>query len=280
MANVLDPQRVMKALEDGTVEKINSFFPLVGKKQTLVARNIYTTGDTDLDDIPSQKKARLRGRTWAQGVYGDFELVDNETGKVIDKVAKVKVAAVPKITRRYSYIVDGTEYQVDNQWRLKSGVYARRKANGELESQFNLAAGRGFRLGFDPARRRFLMGYGTSNVQLLPVLQALGIPDEDIRAAWGAELYARSVSDKKRGEVVKLAKALVRGAAPANDTEAAAIVKEAYDKTALLKDTTAITLGEGFDKVSGGALLASSRKLLAINRGEAEVDNRDSLRFK
>lgn len=280
MSNILDPQGVMKTLEDRTVEKINSFFPMVGRKQTLVARNLYTTGDVDIDDIASQKRARLRNRTWAQGVYGDFDLVDNETGKTVDSVNKVKVAALPKITRRYSFIVDGTEYQVDNQWRLKSGVYARRKANGELESQFNLAEGRGFRLGFDPTRRRFLMGYGSANVQLLPVLQALGVKDETIRAAWGPELYARSVADKKRGEVVKLAKQLSRGPVPANDTEAAAIVRDAYEKTSLREDTTAITLGAPYSKVSGGSLLASSKKLLAINRGEAEVDNRDSLRFK
>ena len=74
----------MKTLEDRTVEKINSFFPLVGRKQTLVAKKMYTTGEVDLDDIASQKRARLRNRTWAQGIYADFDLVDNETGKIVD----------------------------------------------------------------------------------------------------------------------------------------------------------------------------------------------------
>tara|TARA_B100000131_G_scaffold166520_1_gene160998 strand:- start:21527 stop:27796 length:6270 start_codon:yes stop_codon:yes gene_type:complete len=280
MSNILDPEGVMKTLEDGTIDKISKFFPLVGKKQTLVAKRIYSGGDVNIDDIPSQKKARLRGRTWAQGLYGDFELVDNSTGKVVDRANKIKVAAIPKITRRFSYIVDGTEYQVDNQWRLKSGVYARRKANGELESQFNLAQGRGFRMGFNPERRRFMVTYGSSNIQLLPVLQALGVPDEKIRAAWGNELYSRSMADKKRGEVIKLAKALDRKATPATDTEAAEVVAKAYGATKLLPETTKITLGEGFDAVGGGALLAASSKLLRVNKGEEEVDNRDSLRFK
>jgi DNA-directed RNA polymerase subunit beta' len=280
MSNILDPERVMKALEDGTVEKINGFFPLVGKKHTLVAKKLYSGGDVSIDDIPSQKKARLRGRTWAQGIYGDFDLVDNATGKTVDRVTKLKVAGIPKITRRYSYIVDGTEYQVDNQWRLKSGVYTRRKANGELESQFNLAQGRGFRMGFNPERRRFLVTYGSSNIQLLPVLQALGIPDEKIRAAWGDGLYARSMADKKRGEVIKLAKALDRKASPATDAEAAEVIAQAYSGTKLLPETTKVTLGQAFDTVGGGVLLAASSKLLRVNKGEDEVDNRDSLRFK
>jgi DNA-directed RNA polymerase subunit beta' len=280
MSNILDPEGAMKTLEDGTIDKIKTFFPIKGKKQTLIAKKVYTTKDVDLDDIASQKKARMRGRTWSQGLYGDFELVNNETGKVVSRSSKVKIASLPKVTRRFSYIVDGTEYQVDHQWRLKSGVYARRKANGELESQFNLAQGRGFRLSFDPSKRRFLMGYGTSNIQLLPVLQAMGVSDENIRKSWGEDLYARGVADKKRGELVKLAKTLDRKATPANDTEAVETIKRVLGETVLRGDTTKITLGEAFTSVSGGALLAASNKLVAVNKGEASVDNRDSLRFK
>ncbi|MAP23577.1 MAG: hypothetical protein CL582_21830 [Alteromonadaceae bacterium] len=280
MPNVLDPQGVMKTLEDGTVNEIKKFFPLVGKKQTLVAKNVYIGDPLDLDDIASQKKARLRGRTWAQGIYGDFSLINNETGKVVDSVKKLKVLNLPKITRRYSYIVDGTEYQADNQWRLKSGVYARRKANGQLESQFNLVEGRGFRLGFDPLKRRFLMSYGSSNIQLLPVLQALGIPDEAIQESWGKELYASSLASKKRGELVKLSKALNRYVTVKTDAEAIPIIKEVLGKTELREDTTRITLGTSFKKVTGDALLLTSKKLLDINRGVDKVDNRDALQFK
>ena len=224
MSTMLDPQGVQSALEDGTVKSIEDFFPLVGKKRTLVAKKIYTTPPPGQDDLVAQKRARMRGRTYSQGVFGDFDLVDNETGAVIDSASKLRVLNLPRLTRRYSYIVDGTEYQVDNQWRLKSGVYARRKANGELESQFNLEKGRGFRLKFEPEKSRFLMQYGTSNIQLLPILQALGVPDEEIQKAWGKDMYARAVAGKRRGEVLKLAKALDRRTEAKSDTEAAEAV--------------------------------------------------------
>jgi len=280
MINILDPQRVMQALEDGTVEAVEDFFPHVGKKNTLVAKRIYTGPKLSGNDINTQKTARMRGRTWAQPVYGDFELVDNETGNVVASANKMKVLNLPKITRRYSYIVEGTEYQVDNQWRLKSGAYARRKANGELEAQFNLSEGRGFRIGFDPAKRGFLLRYGTSNIQLLPVLQALGVKDEVIAGALGKDLYAKAVSQKKRGELVKMAKSLNRRAVVNSDSEAIPVIREALAKTKISGETTKITLGQAFNSVSGSALLASAKKLLGINKGEAEVDNRDSLRFK
>jgi DNA-directed RNA polymerase subunit beta' len=280
MSNILDPQRVMQSLEDGTVEAIEDFFPHVGRKNTLVAKRIYTGPKVSSNDINSQKTARMRGRTWSQPIYADLELVDNETGAVISTANKMKVLNLPKITRRYSYIVDGTEYQVDNQWRLKSGAYARRKANGELETQFNLSEGRGFRVGFDPGKKRFNIRYGTSNIQLLPALQALGISDERIESTLGKELYANAVSKKKRGELVKMSKSLNRRAGAKSDTEAVPVIREALASTKMDAETTKITLGQSFPSVTGEALLASAKKLLDINKGDAKVDNRDSLRFK
>ena len=148
--SILDPERAMAALEDGTVDEIKKFFPLTGRKHTLIAKKVYAGKDVDVDDIASQRKARMRGRTWSTGIYGDFDLIDNETGKIVSKASKLKLVSLPKLTRRYSFIVAGTEYQADNQWRLKAGAYTRRKANGELETQFNLAKGRGFKMSFDP----------------------------------------------------------------------------------------------------------------------------------
>jgi DNA-directed RNA polymerase subunit beta' len=212
-------------------------------------------------------------------VYADFDMFDKETGAKVDTVSGMKLVNLPKLTRRYSFIVEGVEYQTDNQWRLKSGVYSRQRANGELEAQFNLAEGRGFRMDFYPTKRQFLLRYGTANIQLLPVLRALGMKDEDIRQAWGPKVFDAVAANKTRGDVQKLAKALDYKFA--GDEEAAAkVIKEQFDKTVLRKDTTALTLGRGFDKVEPDTLLRASTKLLNINRGAEETDNRDSLRFK
>jgi len=278
--SILDPERAMKALEERTIEQVEKFFPMEGRTKKLVATKVYAGKGVDVDDIASQKKARLRGRTWSVPIYADFSLVDKETGTVVDSVKKLKLIGLPKITRRFSYIVDGTEYQSDNQWRLKSGVYSRVKANGGLEAQFNLSKGRGFRMAFSPEKKRFMLNYGTTNIQLLPVLQAMGVSDEEIRSVWGESLYAKSVSDKKRGELVKLAKSLDRRFEGKTDVEATPVILDKLKQTELRKDTTEITLGAPFSKVEGGTLLAASDRLLAINKGDREPDNRDSLRFK
>ncbi|MBT3327894.1 MAG: hypothetical protein HN396_16845, partial [Gemmatimonadales bacterium] len=233
-----------------------------------------------IDDVHAQKRARLRGKTWSVPVYGDMDLVETASGKVVDSAKGVKLMNLPKLTRRYSYIVEGKGYQADNQWRLKAGAYTRQKANGELETQFNLAKGRGFRMGFRPSRRQFLMSYGTTNIPLLPVLQAMGVPDDTIRKAWGDEVYAAGMVGKKKGQLAKLARTLDPRAVVESDADAVPVIREVMGATVLNNDTTRITLGKPFDKVTGGALLAAANKLLGVSRGTDEVDNRDSLRFK
>ena len=280
MAHLLNPEGVMDTLRDGTVKSIENFFPIVGSKQTLVLKRAYGTGDRNIDDIGSQRKAKMTGRTWATGVYGDFELVDNKSGKVVDRKNKVKLINLPHITRRYSYIVDGNEYQVDNQWRLMSGVYTRKRADGGLETQFNLAKGRGFRLNFDPAKQSFKLQYGTSNIPLLPVLRALGVSDAKIENKWGKEVFNTGDKEKAKNSLIKLAKSLDAKAKPTTEAEAAQVVRDVYATNELRKDTTNITLGTPFSGVNGDLLLSASTKLLNVHRGVDKVDNRDALQFK
>ena len=280
MAHLLNPEGVMETLRDGTLEAVKDIFPIVGKTNTLRMTNAYGDSNKSVDDVVGQRKARLTGRTWSTGVFADFELVDNKTGAVIDKKSKVKLLSLPHITRRYSYIVDGNEYQVDNQWRLKSGVYTRQRADGDLETQFNLTKGRGFRMLFDPKKKNFILNYDTTNVQLLPVLQALGVPDTDIQKSWSKTIYAQGLANKKKNQLTKLARALDKRATVTNEEEAANVIRAVYADTGLRKDTTKITLGKAYDKVDGPSLLAASNKLLRVNRGDDKIDNRDALQFK
>ena len=279
MAHLLDPEGVMETLRDGTVKAISQFFPVVGKKHTLVLRGIEEKSPKNIDDVTSQRQARMMGRTWATGLYGNFDLVDNDTKKVIDRKS-IKVLNLPHITRRYSYIVDGTEYQVDNQWRLKSGVYTRERADGDLETQFNMSKGRGFRMAFDPAKKNFKLQYGTSNIPLLPVLRALGVSDDDLKDKWGADILASAEKQSGKNSAQRLAKILSPRSQPKDDEDAAAILKDVYDQTELRGDTTKLTLGKEFTKVGGDTLLAASSKLLNVHRGTDETDHRDALQFK
>lgn len=278
--SIMNPESAMKALEDGTVTSIKQYFPMDGRLNRIEATNVYVGKDADTEDTAGQKRARMGGRSWSTGVYGDFRVVDKQTGKVVTEQKGLKIANLPKITRRFSFIVDGKEYQADHQWRLKSGVYARQRDNGELESQFNLSKGRGFRLDFLPQKSQFLMRYGTTNIQLLPVLRALGKSDEDLKHEFGTAVFARLNAGKSRGDMQKLAKVLDPKYVGTTDEDATKAVKQQFDLTELRTDTTAITLGKPYSKIDADTLVASAKKLVNINRGVDVPDNRDALQFK
>ena len=83
------------------------------------------------------------------------------------------------------------------------------KANGQLESQGNLAKGLGFKGGCDPEKRKFSMKYGTSNISLYPLLKSLGVPDEALEKSWGKAIFDKNKAVKEKQELQKFYKAAV-----------------------------------------------------------------------
>lgn len=276
----LSPEEGFEILKDRIGKAVSGFFPIVGKKHTLTVSNVKVNDNLDMHDLRSQKAAKIGGRTWAVPVEAKVALVDNSTGKKVDE-QHMRLMSLPKITPRYSHIVDGQEYQIDNQWRLKAGVYSRVKENGELESQFNLAKGRGFHVNFDPESRKFHMAYGTSNIPLYPILREMGVPHEEIQQHWGKEITTANQKEGKGEEqaVLKFFKAST-GRKPATADEAREHLYKTFQATQLRPDTTQITLGKPFDKVTGPALFSTATKLLHISQGKAQPDPRDALMFK
>ena len=264
-------------LKDRVSSSVNDLFPIVGKKHTLELKEVNIDDQLSVDDIKTQKQAKISGRTWAVPVEAKIALKNTATGKTVDEQT-VRLFNLPKVTNRYSNIVDGQEYQIDNQWRLKSGVYARVKDNGELESTFNLAKGRGFKVGFDPKSRDFNMQYGTSHVPLRPLLREMGISQEDIEKTWGKQIAKANEQDAE--------KALMKFYKASTGTQAKDVVQardhllETFGNTEMRPEVNKITLGKPHDKVTGSALLDASSKLLQVSQGKAEPDTRDALMFK
>ena len=285
----LDPQSAFDTLKDRVAEAVTDHFPFEGQRRRLVLKKAWVEDDLDLDDIRSQQHAKENGRSWAVPIKATLALIDKETGDTLD-TSTITVAKVPKITRRYSYIVDGKERQVDNQFRLKSGVYSREDEAGRLVTQWNIHNWEGAKADrfwsyFHPQDRTFTLKFGTmKDIGLYPVLRALGEPDDKIKKAWGGDIYDASV--KKYGDEKKqlqsLNKVLKRttGNSYTDLGEARVAVRETMGKAELRKDSTKLTLGKAYDVVNGEAMLTSSKKLLGLARGEVEADDRESLAFK
>ena len=191
----LDPKESYEALKDGVKEAISKTFPHVGKVNTLELEGIDIPDELSSSDYAAQKQAKLNERTFGIPVQATMVLRENATGKVLDR-SVVKIATLPKITDRYSYITAGTEYQVDNQWRLRPGVYTKVKQNGDLDSFFNIK-GRPLHVGFDPKTRKFDFQIGGAAPPLYPLMKALGVSDDTLERQWGTDILAANRVDTR-----------------------------------------------------------------------------------
>jgi DNA-directed RNA polymerase subunit beta len=262
--------------------KLKDIFPVEGKQHTLELSDVHIDKEWDPGDTEAQMGAKLHGRTWGLPILGKLTLRDKATGKALSEKPNARILTMPALTRHYSFIVDGKENTVTKQWRLKSGVYTRIKANGELESQWNLAKGRGFHVGFDPASRKFTMSYGSSTVGLYTLLKTLGASDSEMERAWGPNIFKANYQENPKRDLHKLYK-VITGALPNTSDEeklVAGRIRDEFAATELRTDTTQLTLGKPYNKVNPEALLGCAHNLLMVSRGEKEPDQRDSIVFK
>ena len=285
----LDPEGAFEIMKTRVAKAVGDHFPFEGQNRRLEMDKVWVDDNLELDDIRSQQHAKLQGGTWAVPVKARVSLIDKATGDVLDR-STITVARVPKITRRYSYIVDGKERQVDNQFRLKSGVYHREDEAGRLVTQWNINKWDGAKADrfwsfFNPKERVFTLKFGTmENIGLYPVLRAMGESDDKIKKAWGKDIYDASVSkfgdDKKQLQSLNKVLKRTTGHVAKDLDEARTAVRETMAAAELREDSTKLTLGKSFNVVNGEAMLTSSKKLLGLARGDIKPDDRESLAFK
>ena len=279
---LMEPSERRERIRASALEGVSKLFPIIGDHRDihLNAAKLMPKDFSGRD----HKKALLRGQTLAESVKGDLVIKD-KSGKVLDKKTNHTLLRLPYFTDQNTFVVDGNEYAVRHQLRTLPGVYTRVRSNDELEASFNLAKGANFRLSMDPAKGHMNMEYGTTKIPLYPVLRGMGLSHGDISNQWGGELAARNQDkfDQKRdNHIDKLYKKLVPSSKQVSQSASDKVssIMERYNDTKLDSSTTFKTLGRGFDRVTPAALLTASNKLLKVHKGEASVDNRDSLEFQ
>lgn len=229
-----------------------------------------------------QKEAILTGGTLGRRLKGTWELSD-ETGAVLDRRDQV-VARVPFMTHRGTFIHNGSEYMLRNQQRLRSGIYAVKKENGELVNHVNILSGEGVghHYSLDPEKGLFHINIKQAHIPLLPLLHALGATDSEVRSAWGNDLYAANYAKANDSSALnKLAARILRKTELEGDenTVRERLVK-AFTSMKVDPEVTRHTLGRPFATLDKEAILAATSKLLRINRGEDRPDDRDALPYQ
>ena len=243
---------------------------------------LLTVKDLQLEEKPitpqKEKEALLTGQTLFQPIRGNITLIDKTTGKPISSQRK-RIAIAPYITPRGTFIVNGVEYGLINQLRLRPGIYTRLTNTGEYEALVNVAGAPGHRYVLDPESGVFYLTTGQAKIPLLPILRSLGISDSEIAKAWGKDIYLKNAEIADPKAVERAYTALFYKQQSAQPGDAQSRIKAYFQNLKFDPTVNSITIGMAADKFSPQVILRTTQKLLNSARGEENIDDRNHIAF-
>lgn len=268
-----DHNALRKATFDNALKAASELQPVSNSQYTMKLSDVHYA-DPDRVSKKRYKEAILKGETLGRRLRGTWQLIDNATQQLVS-AHKSTIAEVPYITDNGTAVLNGVDYSVAHQTRLKPGVFARIKSSGEAEAHVNLLPGTGqaHRMILEPGKGTFRLHFDTTSVPLISVLKAMQVPEKDIKATFG-DLYPSNVKIDNPANVAKLAAKIVRRPDPSKTTSEQ--LKEALGNMRLDPDVSNRSLGAPFDHVSPDFYMAAAKRVLAVNKG-GEQDDRDAL---
>ena len=170
----------------GLVEVLEEISPIEDFNQTMS----LTLSNPFLDDPKyTEEECREKDLTYAQPLYVDAEFMNNETGEI--KSQTVFIGDFPLMTRKGTFIINGTERVVVSQLVRSPGVYFERQLDKASDKDIYTAKvipSRGAWLEFE-IDTKDLVGVRVDRKRKQPVtvfLKALGMTSEEIRERFGA----------------------------------------------------------------------------------------------
>jgi DNA-directed RNA polymerase beta subunit len=276
-----EPGAIRNNIFNGVVREAQNIKPIQNDLYTLSLQDVGYEGPETFSKR-EHKAAILSHGSLARKLRGTWTLTDNATGKPISQ-KRATIANVPYLTHAGTFVNNGVEYTLAHQMRLRAGVYTREKDNGELEAHVNVLPGKGrmHRYFLDPKTGVFKINIGQAQIPLMPMLKAMGVPEQEIRKAWGNELTAVNMEKGDAGTIDKLYNRLVYKPVPGIDAESKqkAILEE-FSRMEMDPEVTRRTLGEPIKNLTPDAIMKITKKLIAVNRKEIDPDDRDSMAFQ
>lgn len=272
-------ERIINSIHDN----IKNIFPLTVGNKTLEVNNVNVSGweNADSTNYHAIAEAKAKDKTYGVNVMGDVVLKEN--GIVLDK-KRMKLATAPVMAGDGTFIVGGSQYQIDNQLRLRPGIYSRIKQNGEIEAHVNPDGFKNLRLAVDPATQKLTVNVNQANINAIPVLRILGIKDDLIKKTFGLAVYdanIKAIGNKGDDEIKRFFKSVhPYEEIPATHEAIAEHLATSLKQAKLDPKVTHITLGQEFKHVNGQALLRGLEKVVNVSRGIEHPDDRDALAFK
>ena len=277
-----DTGKTRELIYENALDAVKRRFPIEDDQYSLELHNVRYSGKPEFT-WEQQKDALMKNRQLRRPIKGKWRLIHKESGKVLDERDDT-VMHVPYYTPRGTFIYNGNEYTMSSQSRLKAGPYVRRRVSGDVETHFNVkpGTGKGFHIRLEPSTGVFKLNIGQSNIPIYPVLKAIGVSDEEIEKSIGTDLL-RTNRGKRSTDAVKKVYRRISGYKydPALDERAqAAFIRDALQGAQLDPDVVGRTMGVLNTKnVTPALMLRAMQKMLNVNKGEEQEDDRDSPKY-
>lgn len=235
-------------------------------------------------NFSAQTDAIYNRQTLGRRLRGTWNLRNKETNEV-DSTARGLLAIVPRVNEDGTMIYRGSRYAMVNQHRIKPAAFARRKKNEETESFFNVKPGTGsnHRYVLNPETGIYSMSLGHSSLPLAGVLRVLGVTDDQMRETWGKDMAETNFRKTDPKLLAKLYERLVpkKEQVPgAEDDYKRLAVKQAFSRMRVDPWSMRRTVGVETDRVDGGTILAATKRVLELARGDKDGDDRDHLAYQ
>jgi DNA-directed RNA polymerase beta subunit len=280
-----DPIALRTSVYEAVKNAASTMQPVQGPTHTLRVIDVdYDKDDPDFTKA-DEKRALLERGSLNRRLKGTWELLDNATGQVVS-TKRTTLANVPAILHNGTFISRGTRYAMGYQQRLRPGVYTRKKNNGQVENHVNVASqhGSSHRYVLSPETGQFHLEIGHAKIPLMPLLETLGASRDEIKEAWGEELFEKNIDKVDSRSVNKLYERLVpkrkRQPEDENDPQMKRQrIREAFDDMIVDPEVVEHTLGKSTDRIDYDTILRATKEVLKLSRGERDQDDRDHLAF-
>lgn len=194
-----DDHKKRRELIFNSVQKaVEQRFPIENDRYILSVANVgYGTVKEKNYGLSAQKDAILSGKSMTKALKARFILTDKATGQVIEKSPLKTVANVPYLTRRNTFIRNGSESLLINQMRMVPGAYSKKTNDNKYETLVNVKQGTGnvFKLQLDPKTAVFSFKAGGRKIPAYPVFKAMGLDDDTLKAQWGEEIWKKNYTE-------------------------------------------------------------------------------------
>jgi len=256
-------------------------FNIQGRGRRLEVSDLKFEAPDAVVDLKGQMDAKYKNADYSNPLYGSFTVYD-DNNNVVDKIKNKLIMRVPRPTGRGTYILDGQEYYIRYQLRLKPGVYTTKVEDG-VQSFINTSTRQNIKLKFDPDTSVFSMHVANRKFPLYSILSALGVEEATMNKSWGpAILDANRTTEAQTEHAVdslfQTMHAFDKGVR--TKVEKISMLQDALKETEIDEWTLNVTLGEKASFLTPKLLFKASNKMLGVSDGSVKPDRRDALYFK